>query len=177
MTKKKDIKWKYMKLDGALNRNYKVSDQGDIVASTTMKPLTQSDMGKKCAKNGTDYKSVSIVGRKNGVRVHRIVCETFRGAPKGDRTQVGHLDEHKDNNALSNLKWISPTERSRAYFANNTLPRYTTAVVVRTKKMINKGLTNDKIAQKTGMSDSNVSAIKLGIIHSEVKPYTSNQFG
>lgn len=177
MTKKKDIKWKYMKLDGVLNRNYKVSDQGDIVVAATMKPLPQNDMGKKCAKNGTDYKSVSIAGRKSGVRVHRIVCETFRGAPKGDRTQVGHLDERKDNNALSNLKWFSPLERVRAYFTNNTRPRYTTAVIVRTKKMINKGLSNDAIAQKLGMSDSNVSAIKLGRIHSEVQPYTTNQLG
>jgi len=175
MTKKRNITWKFLKLNGELNRAYKVSNYGDIVNSKTMKPLKQYNMGKKCPMNGTDYKSVSIIGQKNMIRVHRIVCETFHGTPKGDRTIVEHKDERKNNNAATNLKWVTSAENSQAYFSKHTVPRFSSSVVSKVKKLLNRGLSNDAIAQKVRMSDSNVSSIKLGYTHTYVKPYTADQ--
>lgn len=175
MTKKKNKQWKFMKLNGKLNRKYKVSNQGDIVLSKTMEPLKQNEMDKKCPRNGSDYQSVHITGVKSAVRVHRIVCETFHGQSKNGKVIVDHIDEYKDNNVASNLQWVTSSENSKRYFANNGVVRYSHAKIVRTKKLINKGLSNDAIAQKVGMSDSNVSAIKLGNIHQGVEPYTTEQ--
>ena len=170
---KKDIKWKFMKLNGVLNRAYKVSNYGDIVHAKTMEPLVQRDMDKKCTSNGSDYKAVYVEGKLH--RAHRIVCETWHGPSKGDKVIVDHLDEYKDNNKVSNLQWVSQSENVRRYFTKHDATRHSPSTIVRTKKLLNKGLTNDAIAQKVGMSDSNVSAIKYGYIHAGVKPYTADQ--
>jgi hypothetical protein len=175
MSKKKTKQWKFMKLNGKLNRKYKVSDQGDVVLAKTMEPLKQNELDKKCPRNGSDYMGVHITGVKSAVRVHRIVCETFHGQAKNGKKLVDHLDEYKDNNVASNLQWVTPSENINRYLANNGVVRYTRAKIVRTKKLINKGWTNDKIAQKVGMSDSNVSSIKLGNIHAAVEPHTTEQ--
>jgi len=173
MSKSKNIQWKFMKLNGKLNRSYKVSDQGDIVKAATMEPLTQFKMDKKSVVNGSDYRAVVIAG--NSHRVHRIVCETFNGKPKNGKTVVDHLDEYKDNNAASNLEWVTQSENCKRQYAKHGAKRHPLSTIVRTKKLLNKGLTNDTIAQKVGMSDSNVSAIKWGYIHTGVKPYTVDQ--
>lgn len=173
MTKSKNIKWKFMKLNGELNRKYKVSDQGDIVNAKTMEPLTQFELDKKCPRNGSDYQAVNIGGKK--IRVHRIVCETFHGPSKNGKVLVDHADEYKDNNAASNLQWVTPKENSKRYFSKHGAVRHPLSTIVRTKKLLNKGLTNDAVAQKVGMSDSNVSFIKLGRIHKGIKPYTTEQ--
>lgn len=175
MTKKSNIKWKFMKLNGKLNRAYKVSNQGDVVHAKTMEPLKQNELDKKCPRNGSDYMGVHIKGIKSAVRVHRIVCETFHGPSKNGKVLVDHRDEYKDNNAACNLSWVTPAENSKRYFERNGAVRHSHATIVRTKKLLNKGLTNDAVAQKVKMSDSNVSLIKLGRIHRDVKPYTAVQ--
>jgi hypothetical protein len=175
MAKSTDIKWKFMKLNGVLNRAYKVSNHGDIVHAKTMEPLKQKTLDKKSPKNGSDYMAVYIKGVKSPVRVHRIVCETFHGQAKNGKTIVDHLDEYKDNNTATNLQWVTSAENSKRYFEKNGAVRHSLATIVRTKKLLNKGLSNDAVAQKVGMSDSNVSVIKLGRIHTGVKPYTVDQ--
>ncbi len=171
MSKNTNIKWKFMKLNGVLNRAYKVSNMGDIVRSKGMTPLKQRDMCKKSATNGSDYKAVYIPGVKSAVRVHRIVCETFHGKPPTGKDQVDHIDEYKDNNTATNLRWVSSSENKKAYYSNNPAVRYPLNTISTVKKLLNRGWTNDRIAQKVSMSDSNVSEIKLGSIHAAVKPY------
>jgi len=177
MSKYTNIKWKFMKLNGVLNRKYKVSNMGDVVRTKNMEPLTQRNMCKKSANNGSDYQAVYISGMKSVVRVHRIVCETFHGKAPTGRNQVDHIDEYKDNNTAANLRWVSDSENKKAYRQNNPPVRYSLSKISTVKKLVNKGWTNDRIAQKVSMSDSNVSSIKLGNIHSEVKPYIIEQLG
>lgn len=175
MKNKKDIKWKFMKLNGELNRNYKVSNYGHVINAKTKVPLKQHDMYKKSGKNGTDYKGVRIVGVTSNVRVHRIVCETFHGPSGPGQTQVNHIDEHKNNNTATNLQWATPSENLSAYYQNNEKSFFSRSDIVQVKRLLNKGLTNDRVGQEVGMSNSNVSAIKLGYIHSRVKPFTRDQ--
>lgn len=175
MKNKKDIKWKFLKLNGKLNRNYKVSNYGHIINAKTKVPLKQRDMQKKSGKNGSDYKSVSIPGVSSSVRVHRIVCETFHGPAGPGQTQVNHIDEHKDNNVPSNLEWVTPSQNIQAYYQNNERSYFSRNDIVRVKRLLNKGMTNDQVGQAVGMSNSNVSSIKLGYIHSRVKPFTRDQ--
>ncbi len=175
MNNKKDIKWKFMKLNGKLNRNYKVSNYGHIINAKTKIPLKQNNMYKKSGKNGTDYKSVSIKKIGSKIRVHRIVCETFHGQPAPEQTQVNHIDEHKNNNASSNLQWVTPSENIKSYYKNNKRFYFSSDDITQVKRLLNKGMTNDKIGQVIGMSDSNISSIKLGYIHASVKPLTRDQ--
>lgn len=173
MSTKKEVKWKFMKLNGELNRNYKVSNTGVIIKTKGLMPLKQHDMRKKSSLNGTDYKAVSINGLSR--RVHRIVCETFHGAAPVGSIHVNHIDERKNNNNATNLQWATPSENRQAYLANNGVVRHPRATIVKVKRLLNKGHTNDFIAQEVKMSDSNVSAIKLGYIHMAVKPLTHDQ--
>jgi len=170
---KKNLKWKYVKLNGVINRSYKVSNYGDIINASTGEALTQRNMDKKSPFNGTDYKKVSINGKE--YRVHRIVCETFHGPSKNGKTVVDHINERKNDNKASNLQWISQSENIRRYVELHGQVRHPQSTIVRTKKLLNRGLTNDTIAQKVGMSDSNVSAIRYGYIHRQVEPLTHDQ--
>ncbi len=176
MTEETVIKWKFMKLNGVLNRKYKVSNQGHIVLAKGMVPIHQRNLCKKSPLNGTDYKAVKLSGYKSPIRVHRVVCETFHGQPKKGRTIVNHIDERKNNNAASNLAWVTPTENITAYFSNNKQVRHPLSTIKTVKRLVNRGWTNDRIAQKVKMSDSNVSCIKLGKTHFGVEPYTLDQW-
>jgi len=167
-------KWKFMKLDGVMNRQILVSDAGDIVHTRTKKALKTSRMYKRSNLNGSDYLSVQIDGQK--IRTHRIVCETFNGpAPKG-RMLVNHIDEIKNNNTAKNLRWVSASENMTAYYQNHIRSLYPNKTISAIKRLVNKGMTNDSIATKMKVSDSLVSSIKLGFLHVEVKPFTKQQF-
>lgn len=174
-------KWKFLKLNGVIDRQYKVSDHGDIVHTKDLQPLTQYDMGKKSPRNGTDYKSVSIPNSVSvpnvckSVRVHRIVCETFHGEAPVGKNLVAHFNDRKNDNKSSNLGWVSSSENMTMYYENNPYVKYSDSKVSQVKRLVNKLWTNDRIAQKVGMSDSNVSSIKFGYIHSAVEPFTENQ--
>ena len=175
MSKVTTKKWKFMKLNGKMIRKYMVSSTGDIVLTSTKKPLKTSRMYKKNSTNGTDYLSVQINGEK--VRAHRIVCETFNGpAPRG-RNLVNHVDERKNNNTAKNLAWVSPSENMLAYYSKHAHSFYSRKTISTVKRLINKNWTNDSIATEVKMSDSNVSAIRLGLLHVAVTPYTKYQFG
>lgn len=52
----------------------------------------------------TGYKFV-ILGKKT-CYVHRLVAEAFIPNPD-NLQQINHIDEQKDNNAVSNLEWCS----------------------------------------------------------------------
>ncbi len=165
--------WKFLKLNGKLDRNYKVSDNGDIIDAATSEKLQQYDMAKKSAVNGTDYKAVYLYG--SAVRVHRIVCETFNGKQPKNKPWVRHLDGRKNNNKASNVIWASPSETTTASHKMNNYIRFSLSTIKRTKRLINKGKTNEQIANAVAMSDSNVSAIRYGYIHVGVEPLTQQQ--
>ncbi len=175
MSKNTDKKWKFLKLNGTINRKYKVSDQGDIVIAKGMVPLKQTNMAKKSPTNGTDYQAVCIPGMDNRARVHRVVCETFHGKAPTGKIYVAHADDRKNNNTAANLSWVTPSENVIAYNSTHKRPKYSEIKISQVKRLLNKGWSNDRVAQKVKMSDSNVSAIKLGYIHSDITPFTEDQ--
>jgi len=167
---KKTITWKFMKLDGIINRAYKVSSEGTIVHARTMEPLKSHSMQKRSPTNGTDYQAVYIKGYGTSIRAHRIVCETYNGPAPLDRELVDHIDERKNNNHPQNLRWVSCSENMQSFADRNIRKQYSPTKISMVKKLINNGWTNDRIAQKVGMSDSNVSSIKRGRIWKHIEP-------
>lgn len=51
-------------------------------------------------------------GRKKTVRVHRLVCEAFHGAPPSESHEVAHSDGKRTNNRPENLRWATCKENS-----------------------------------------------------------------
>ena len=90
---------------------YDVSDDGQV------RSLKYHGLARKTPRILKTYphtKSYKLVRLQSGSRsvpryVHRLVLETFVGeCPAGK--EAGHRDGHKQNNALSNLEWITRPE-------------------------------------------------------------------
>ena len=51
-------------------------------------------------------------GKYKTKHIHRLVAEAYIPNPEG-KSQVDHVDEVKDHNWLSNLRWATPAENTR----------------------------------------------------------------
>ena len=175
MAKSKTVQWKFLKLNGVIDRRFKVSNEGEMFNVKQGVLVKSYDMQKKSPFNGSDYKQVCIDGKLR--RLHRLVCETFHGQAPIGKNVVLHKDEYKDNNNKNNLKWGTLSENSRGFYASRGgIPaRYTEAKIRRVKTLINKGYTNDKIATMTKVGDSTVSFVKMGRSRRTVLPLTERQ--
>ena len=89
---------------------YKISSNGDIYSL-----ISGKERKLKIGKNG--YVLVDLY--KNGIgkwyRVHRLVAETFIENPNS-LPIVMHLDNNKQNNHYSNLKWGTISENTKQAF-------------------------------------------------------------
>lgn len=64
------------------------------------------------ADNGRNvYRTVHIPGGKSAM-LHRLIAESFIPNPEG-KPMVNHIDGHKNNNAVSNLEWVTGSENAR----------------------------------------------------------------
>jgi hypothetical protein len=58
------------------------------------------------------YKNIKL-GKKS-MKVHRLVCDTFKPYPfkitNSQHTQINHIDYDRGNNRIENLEWCTPKE-------------------------------------------------------------------
>ena len=71
------------------------------------------------------YKLVNLYkeGRAKKVIVSRLVAETFIDNP-GNKPEVNHIDEDKENNSVTNLEWVTPKENSNHGTRNKRISDY-----------------------------------------------------
>jgi len=78
------------------------------------------------ACKGASHAYLNISSQKFGnMKVHRMVCEAFHGAPPFTGAVVIHLDENALNNRPENLKWGTQKEnlnmpKIKAYHRSRT---------------------------------------------------------
>lgn len=82
---------------------YSVSMSG-VVYSTFGKP-----MSKSIDKRGYVRLGFHIGGKTHNRYVHQIVAETFIG-PRPDGMHINHIDGNKQNNHVSNLEYVTPSQ-------------------------------------------------------------------
>lgn len=97
--------WKKYFLDGK-ETNYSISDDGEVRKDATNYILKQS------LQQGYKFVTLLINGKQKRMRVHRLVAETFIPNPE-NKPYVNHIDGKRDNNNLSNLEWVTPSENTR----------------------------------------------------------------
>lgn len=86
--------------------NYLISNRGHVTNSITGYQL-------KAANSWNGYLAVSLSmgarGLKKKEMVHRLVARAFIPNPE-NKPEVNHLDLDKENNAVSNLEWVTKQE-------------------------------------------------------------------
>ena len=87
-----------------LDTKYFISENGDVLNSTSGRMLKHQD-------NGNGYKKVIMTNKGVQIQryVHRLVAELYIPCIK-NKNQVNHIDGDKNNNSLSNLEWVNNSE-------------------------------------------------------------------
>lgn len=92
--------------------DYEVSNTGMVRRLTTSMLSVRWPVGRHMTQqvNDSGYLRVKINGKY--VFVHKIVAETFI-TPKVDDLQINHKNGCKTDNNVSNLEWVTLTEKMR----------------------------------------------------------------
>jgi hypothetical protein len=99
--------------------NYAVSDHGRIKRLTSRNNAVAGKILAAFLVAG--YLSVNLLhgGKRESVRVHRLVAEAFIDNPEG-LPEVNHIDTDRANAHYSNLEWVSRSgNRYHAYKTGN----------------------------------------------------------
>lgn len=122
---------------------YQVSDQGRIKNIQTGRVFTGS-------KDAFGYMHVRLVNPYGGItlkKVHRLVAEAFLPNPE-NKPLIDHIDGDKTNNALSNLRWFTYSENSKAYEDSHKGQRKT---VAKNRKIAQYNLDGELLAKYDSM--------------------------
>lgn len=93
--------------------DYAVSSHGNIVrvrADSRNHALTGKPLKANPGKSGYLALTLCRDGKHFRLRVNRIVCEAFHGAPPSPRHHAAHGDGDRKNNRANNLRWATGVE-------------------------------------------------------------------
>lgn len=94
---------------------YEVSNDGRVRSLDRKDRMGRDRIGRELAQGNinTGYRKVDLKhnGKKSSKTVHRIVCDAFLGTAPD--MWVNHKDGDKNNNHLSNLEWVTPSDNHR----------------------------------------------------------------
>ena len=152
--------------------NYSVDSEGNVYGPKgVLKPNL----------NSRGYCNVSLVNRPHGVRkvkshsIHRLVAAAFMERPS-ECAEVNHKNGNKADNSLANLELATPSENTRHAFTHlgrkpvknpspgqrNGRAKLSEADIPAIFAARALGLSQQKIAEKFGVSQVSISRVLLG---------------
>jgi HNH endonuclease/NUMOD4 motif/Homeodomain-like domain len=139
---------------------YEISDTGIVRNIRFKRPLMT-----ELSDSGYDRVRLSDVhGRRRNPRVHVLVLETFVGSRPSIRHHAAHSpDPDKRNNCLSNLRWSTREENEADKPAKRGGGLKTKLPARRVRQLLERGLSDTKIAKQLGVHRSSVSRIRRGL--------------
>jgi hypothetical protein len=146
-----------------LNYDYRISDEGHVY-SINYKIFLSPKI------NRFGYGEVGLMKehKRTYYRINRLVLMTFDRMPL-DNEVAHHIDNNKDNNRLTNLKWISPidNERLKSTFGTdnkgirNGGAKLTEEQVSKIRFLRDIGFSYIDLAKKFNMNPKHISRICL----------------
>lgn len=110
-----------------------------------------------------------------GMLVHRLVCEAWHGERNG--RQTNHKNGIKTDNRAENLEWVTPTQNVLHAYGNNLKlsikgSNHGGSIISESDAMdiYNSDLSGVDIAKRYKISQSSVSAIRMGRLWRHVNP-------
>lgn len=167
-----------MKITEIWKTIYLLGDRYDISDLGKVKSFANSEKGVLIkGKNSNGYFQIDkrIAGNKKiSFLLHRLVAETFSEKTDNNQQKVIHLDFDKKNNHATNLNWASNQEayQHQIKHSPNTLTGFVQNTkanaklseedVTHIRKMLEKGVSQTKIAYMFCVSPMQISRIKRG---------------
>jgi len=170
--------WKQISsLKGKTNRNYAISSQGRLASYDG--DINNKLMLKPHLNGGFPLISVNSKGKSKALFIHHAVAAEFLQKRNSKCTYVIHLDHHKANNNVSNLKWVTKAEQiehnkqsplvreaiARKVHTGANAKKLNEKKVMQLKKELwdpKRKLTFKKLAEKYGIAEMNLYRIKNG---------------
>lgn len=144
--------WKKI-IHNEIETNYSVSDTGEIRNDTTGRLLKQQTDGGYCSC------TLAINKKPKRFRVHRLVALAFIENPE-NKDYVNHKDGDRQNNIVSNLEWVTPSENTRHAFDSGLVTSNRKKAVVQYNMNGEKMMTFNSLAEaerQTGVLSSKIT--------------------
>ena len=157
--------WKPVSISGS-DTGWQVSNLGNFLNK-------KGNIAKQHLRS-RGYKSVTIVGRTHDS--HRIIASHFCEMKEGCNT-VDHIDNDKLNNRADNLEWVTMSEnikRSFKFRKKRLYPVVSPQDVLKVVKLLDAGMSNNKIALAIGCDSKLISSIKHGKAYANISGIGKN---
>lgn len=162
--------WKFIKFDEKINQTekYQISDYGRVIS------YKKDKVNGKLKRIGyiNDFQSLhvkQITGKNTARYIHKLVAEAFIPNLDPKKTVVIHLDYDKDNNHISNLKWVDTVEANKHLRSNPNFKTPNAKLTEAKVKLIKMKLADPKrktrvkiLAKQFGVSEMQLWRIKSG---------------
>jgi hypothetical protein len=149
--------------------DYKISSSCRVIRiHTTSRSSAGTELSGRVIRGYRLFKLVNKDGKQVYIRAARLMLMTFVGPPPTATHQAAHNDNHKDNNAISNLRWATPKENNadkikhgtRQVGENSGTARLTSREVLEIRKLFDAGENNlTAIARKFGCGRTTIGHI------------------
>jgi hypothetical protein len=142
---------------------YSVSNLGRVKAikKQTKRALRKNRIRKECQdRKGYCYYGLIKNGKKKNFGSHVLVMLTFVG-PKPLKREINHKDGNKKNNKNINLEYVTRSYNQQHAYLNglHTQKGVTKELVLKIRKLFDKGYTVGQLATKFKKGNSTISYI------------------